>query len=146
MAKPTLTAEQAEHFEKHIAGIGHNLWPTLQEHADEIQAKAAEHNQLKAYATEIRVMFDMMRSHLSGERLLPDTTLAFVFGGLSLVAVMTTVGVVTAPISTLLLDGVVLAFTTASIHGDIQEYIDWRAPRDPSYQEVRRELAGKTVG
>jgi hypothetical protein len=143
MAKPQVTAEQAEQLESRAAAIGHNLGPALDEHAGAIQAKVAQHAELRHYATEIRVMFDMMRSHLSGEHLLPKATSAYVFGGTALVAAMTTVGIVTEPFPTLLLDGVVLAFTTAAIHDEIQEYVDWRAARDPSYQEVRRALAGK---
>jgi hypothetical protein len=143
MAKPQVTPEQAEQLETQAAAIGHNLGPALDEHAEAIQAKVAQHHELKAYATEIRVMFDMMRSHLSGDYLLPEKTRVYVFGGVALVAVMTTVGIVTAPISTVLLDTTVIAFTTAALHGDIQQYVDWRAPRDPSYQEVRRALAGE---
>lgn len=138
-----VTPEQAQHLETHAAGIGHNLGPALDEHAEVIQEKVAQHPELKRYATEIRVMFDMMRSHLSGEYLLPPKTRAYVFGGLALVAAMTTVGIVTEPIPILLLDATVLGFTTAAIHGDIQQYIDWRAPRDPAYKEVRRALADK---
>jgi hypothetical protein len=142
MAKPQVTPEQAAQLETHAAAIGHNLGPSLDEHADAIQAKVAEHHELKHYATEIRIMLDMMRSHLSGEYLLPEKTRAYVFGGLALVAVMTTVGIITEPFPTLLLDATVLGFTTAALHGDIQQYVDWRAAREASYQEVRRALAG----
>jgi len=143
MNKSNVTAEQTRQLETHAATIGHNLGPALDEHAGEIQAKVAEHPELRHYAAEIRVMFDMMRSHLSGEYLLPQKTLAFVFGGLALVAVMTTAGIVTEPFPTLLLDAAVLGFTTAALAGDIQQYVEWRAARDPSYKAVRSELAGK---
>jgi hypothetical protein len=141
MAKATLSPEQTEHFDRHIAGIGHNLGPALQQHAEEIHARATAHPELKKYATEIRVMVDMLRSHLSGERPLPAKTSAYVFGGLALVATMTSVGIATGPISTLLLDSVVIGFTATALHDDIEDYVAWRAPRDPAYQEVRRELA-----
>jgi hypothetical protein len=124
MAKATLSPEQTEHFDRHIAGIGHNLGPALQQHAEEIHARATAHPELKKYATEIRVMVDMLRSHLSGERPLPAKTSAYVFGGLALVATMTSIG-----------------FTATALHDDIEDYVAWRAPRDPAYQEVRRELA-----
>jgi hypothetical protein len=141
MVKLQLTAEQAEQLENRAAVIGHNLGPSLDERASEIQGKVAQHHELKHLATEIRVMFDMMRSHISGERLLSKTTSAYVFGGVALVAAMTTVGIVVEPIPTLLLDAVVVGFTAAALHGDMQEYADWRAARDPSYQEIRRALA-----
>ena len=94
MEQPNLTAEQKAHLDTHVAGIGHNLGPTL----ETIQEKVSQHSKLRAEATNIRVMFDMMRSHLSGEYLLPETTSAYVFGGLALVATMTGLAIVAQPV------------------------------------------------
>jgi len=140
MEQPTLTAEQKADLDTHVAGIGHNLGPTLDDHAETIQEKVSQHSKLRAEATNIRVMFDMMRSHLSGEYLLPETTSAYVFGGLALVATMTGLGIVAQPVPILLLDSVVVSFTIAAIRGDIRQYVIWRSARDPSYGPIRREL------
>ncbi len=43
MAKPSLTTEQEEHFDRHVASIGHNLGPILEEHSEEIQKNVAQH-------------------------------------------------------------------------------------------------------
>ena len=142
MEQPNLTAEQKAHLDTHLAGIGHNLGPKLEEHAEAVQEQVSRHDKLRAEATNIRVMFDMMRSHLSGEYLLPETTSAYVFGGLALVATMTGLGIVAQPVPVLLLDSVVVSFTIAAIHGDIQQYVIWRSARDPSYGPIRRQLCG----
>jgi hypothetical protein len=142
MEQPNLTTEQKAHLDTHLAGIGHNLGPKLEQQAEAVQEQVSQHSKLRAEATKIRVMFDMMRSHLSGEYLLPETTSAYVFGGLALVATMTGLAVVAQPIPVLLLDSVVVSFTIAAIHGDIQQYVIWRSARDPSYDPIKRELCG----
>lgn len=142
MKKPTgLTTEQQDHLDKHIAGIGHNQGPILVEHADEILMNVAKHPHLKKEAARIRVMLDMLRSHVVGEHLLPTLTAGYVFAGVALLAVITGVGIMTvAPVSTLLLDAPVVAAIIAALGGEMEEYVDWRAARDPSYESVKREL------
>jgi hypothetical protein len=104
----------------------------------------ARHHQLRAEATNIRVMLDMMRSHLSGEHLLSEKTSAYIFGGLALVGTMTGLAIAAQPISILLLDAVVVSFTIAALHAEIQEYVIWRSTRDPSYEPIKRELYGNS--
>ena len=55
MEKPNLTAEQKAHLDTHLAGIGHNLGPKLEEHAETVQEQVSRHGQLRAEATNIRV-------------------------------------------------------------------------------------------
>ena len=52
MAKGELTAEQRDHLEQHVAGIGHNQGPALLEHTEEI-IEPARHHRLKAELTGI---------------------------------------------------------------------------------------------
>ena len=52
MAKADLTAEQRDHLERHVAGIGHNQGPALLEHTEEI-IEPARHHRLKAELTGI---------------------------------------------------------------------------------------------
>ena len=52
MAKAELTAEQRDHLEQHVAGIGHNQGPALLEHTEEI-IEPARHHRLKAELTGI---------------------------------------------------------------------------------------------
>ncbi len=89
----------------------------------------------------IRVMLDMMRSHLKGEYLLPEKTAAFVFGGAAIVAAITTgFAMVTQPVPAVLLDGVVVAFVVAALRGDMEQYVHWRSARDPSYAKLKNKL------
>jgi hypothetical protein len=141
MPTPTLSAEQQAHLDTHVAGIGHNQGPALLDHADTILERAHGHHRLRAEAAGIRVMLDMLRSHVAGEYVLPTSTAAYVAAGLSLVGVITGVAVVTQPFSTLLLDAVVVGFIVAALHGEMEAYVDWRAARDPSYAAVKAELA-----
>jgi hypothetical protein len=143
MAQSSLTREQESALTEHVAGIGHNLGPALGEHAEAIHAGAARHPHLQEVATHVRVMLDMVRSHLSGEHPMSKETSAYVFGGLALVATMTGIGVVAQPVSILLLDSVVVGFTVAALDGEIRAYVDWRCMVDPSYDAVRRELYGE---
>ena len=53
MAKAELTAEQRDHLEQHVAGIGHNQGPALLEHSEKIIEHAARHHRLKAELTGI---------------------------------------------------------------------------------------------
>jgi hypothetical protein len=142
MAQSSPTREQEEALGKHVAGIGHNLGPALDERAEALKAAAAEHPELQKFATHIRVMLDMLRSHLKGEHLMSHQTSGYVFGGLALVAAMTSVGIAVQPIPILLMDAVVIGFTVAALDGEIREYVDWRCALDPSYTAVRRELYG----
>lgn len=135
-----LTPEQKEHLDKHVAGIGHNQGPALVAHADEILAKVAKHHRLKSEATRIRVMVDMLRSHVAGEHLLPTTTAAYASFGVALVAGITGAAIAAFPVATLLLDAPVVAAVIAALGGEMQAYVDWRAERDPSYQAIKREL------
>jgi len=97
MAKAELTAEQRDHLEQHVAGVGHNQGPALLEHSEKIIEHAARHPRLKAELTGIRVMLDMLRSEIAGEYELPATTTGYVSAGLLLVAAITGVGIVTQP-------------------------------------------------
>ena len=142
MTNPDLTAEQKELLERHVAGIGHNLGPRLNEQADEIQKRVAGHHRLRAEATTIRVMLDMMRAHLSGEYLLPQRVSAYVASGLVLVCAITGISIAAEPVGAILLDAVVIGFIITTLRGEIQKYVDWRCMRDPSYAAVRRELDG----
>ena len=81
MAKAELTAEQRDHLEQHVAGIGHNQGPALLEHSEKIIEHAARHHRLKAELTGIRVMLDMLRSEIAGEYELPATTTAMLAPG-----------------------------------------------------------------
>jgi hypothetical protein len=49
---------------------------------------------------------------------------------------------VAEPFGAVLLDAVVVSFIIASLHGEIEQYVDWRVSRDPSYAAVKRELYG----
>ena len=89
MAKAELTAEQRDHLERHVAGIGHNQGPALLEHSEKIIEHAARHHRFKAELTGIRVMLDMLRSEIAGEYELPATTTGYVSAGLLLVAAIT---------------------------------------------------------
>ena len=146
MAKAELTAEQRDHLEQHVAGIGHNQGPALLEHSDKIVEHAARHHRLKAELTGIRVMLDMLRSEMAGEYKLPATTTLYVSAGLVLVATITGVGIPTQPFSALLLDAPVFACVIAALRGEIEEYVDWRAARDLSYLPIKQELCRPQVG
>jgi len=143
MAEPTITREQKEELDKHIAGIGHNQGPALLAHADEIQKQVAKHHHLRTEATRIRVLFDMLRSHVEGEYLMPTNSTGYVVAGIGLVATMTGAAIATRqPIAALLLDAPVIAATIAALGGEIEEYVRWRASRDPSYRAIQQELYG----
>ena len=145
MAKADLTAEQRDHLERHVAGIGHNQGPALLEHTEEI-IEPARHHRLKAELTGIRVMLDMLRSEITGEYELPATTTRYVTAGVVLVAAITGVGIATQPFSALLLDAPVVACIIAALRGEIEEYVDWRGARDPSYLTIKQELYGARDG
>ncbi len=143
MPDTSITTEQKQHLEKFVAGIGHNQGPALEAHADALQEHVSRHHGLKAQATSIRVMLDMMRSHLKGEYLLPETTAAYVFGGAAIVGAITTgLTMVTQPVPAVLLDGVVIGFVVAALRGDMEQYVSWRAARDPAYKDIKNELFG----
>jgi hypothetical protein len=140
MPNTELSHEQHEHLHRHIIGFGHNQGPALIEHADTVLERATQHHRLHAELTGIRVMFDMMRSHVAGEYVLPPTTAAYVASGLTIIGLITGVSITTQPISALLLDTAVVGFIVATLHGEIQGYVDWRAARDPSYGEFGKKL------
>ena len=142
MAKAELSVEQRDHLEQHVAGIGHNQGPVLLEHSEKIIEHAARHHRLKAELTGIRVMLDMLRSEIAGEYELPATTTGYVSAGLLLVAGITGVGIVTQPFSALLIDAPVIACIIAALRGEIEEYVDWRTARDPSYLSIKQQLYG----
>jgi hypothetical protein len=143
MAEPTITREQKEELDKHIGGIGHNQGPALLAHAEEIQRQVAKHHHLRTEATRIRVLFDMLRSHVDREYPMPTGTTSYVIAGIGLVATMTGAAVATRqPIAALLLDAPVIATTIEALGGEMQEYVNWRAARDPSYQAIKQELYG----
>ena len=142
MAKGELTAEQRDHLEQHVAGIGHNQGPALLEHSEKIIEHAARHHRLKAELTGIRVMLDMLRSEIAGEYELPATTTGYVSAGLLLVAAITGVGIATQPFSALLLDAPVVACLIAALRGEIEGYVDWCTARDPTYLSIKQELYG----
>jgi len=146
MAKADLTAEQRDHLERHVAGIGHNQGPALLEHSERIVDHVARHHRLKAELTGIRVMMDMLRSEITGEYRLPATTTSYVTAGLVLVAAITGVGIATQPFSTLLVDAPVVACIIAALRGEIEEYVDWRTASDPSYLLIKQELYGARDG
>ena len=87
-------------------------------------------------------MLDMLRSEIAGEYELPATTTGYVSAGLLLVAAITGVGIVTQPFSAFLLDAPVVACVIATLRGEIEEYVDWRTARDPSYLSIKQELYG----
>jgi hypothetical protein len=141
MKRPVgLTAEQHERLDQHVAGIGHNQGPTLVAHADDILANVAKHHHLRSEATRIRVLLDMLRSHLAGEHLLPTGTAVYVAAGVALVAAITGVGIAATPVAALLLDAPVALTIIAALGGEMEEYVDWRAAHDPSYQLIKGEL------
>jgi hypothetical protein len=141
MKRPAgLTAEQHDHLDKHVAGIGHNQGPTLVAHADEILANVAQHHHLRTEATRIRVLVDMLRSHIAGEHLLPALTAGYVIAGVALVAGITGVGIAATPVAALLLDTPVVIVIIAALGGEMEEYVDWRAAHDPSYKVIKGEL------
>jgi hypothetical protein len=141
MKRPAgLTAEQHDHLDKHVAGIGHNQGPTLVAHTDEILANVADHHLLRTEATRIRVLLDMLRSHLAGEHLLPTLTAGYVFGGVTLIAGITGVGIAATPVAALLLDTPVVIAIIAALGGEMEEYVDWRAAHDSSYELIKGEL------
>jgi hypothetical protein len=140
MTTPSLTPEQSEHLERHIAGIGHNQGPALVEHADEILERVAGHHRLKSELTAIRVMLDMLRSHLKAEYVLPKVTAGYVTACVAFASVITGLSIVTAPVSTVLADAVVVSLIVATLHGEIDQYVDWRIARDPSYRTVKAAL------
>jgi hypothetical protein len=142
MAKADVTPEQRDHLERHVAGIGHNQGPVLLQHSDRIVEHAARHHRLKAELTGIRVMLDMLRSEIAGEYELPATTIGYVSAGLLLTAAISGVGIATQPLSALLLDAPVVACIIATLRGEIEEYVDWRIARDPSYLPIKQELYG----
>jgi hypothetical protein len=146
MAKPELTAEQRDHLERHVAGFGHNQGPALLEHSEKIVEHAAHHHRLSAELTGIRVMLDMLRSEIAGEYELPATTIRYISAGLLLVAAIAGVGIATQPFSALLLDAPVVACIIAALRGEIEEYVDWRTARDPSYLAIKQELYGARDG
>jgi hypothetical protein len=146
MAKADLTAEQRDHLERHVASIGHNQGPALMEHSERIVEHAARHHRLKAELAGIRAMLDMLRSEIAGEYELPATTTRYVSAGLVLVAAITGVGIVTQPFSALLVDAPVVACVIAALRGEIEEYVDWRSARDPSYLLIKQELYGARDG
>jgi hypothetical protein len=37
---------------------------------------------------------------------------------------------------------VVVGFTIAAVHGNIQQYVIWRSAHDPSYGPIKRQLYG----
>jgi hypothetical protein len=143
MPSPELTPEQHEHLNRHIAAIGHNHGPALVERREEILERAGRHHRLRTELIGIRAMFDMLHSDIAGEYVLPATTAGYVAAGLGLVALITGVSIVTQPVGTILLDGVVVSFIIASLHGEIEQYVDWRVARDPSYAAVKHELSGR---
>jgi hypothetical protein len=144
MAEPSsLTPEQKSTLEKHVATIGHNQGPALVARSDEIVGHVAKHHLLKHEATRIRVMLDMLRSHLSGQHLLPTTTVSYASMGIILATGITGLGVVDHPVEALLLDVPVLATTIAALGGEMEGYVDWRAERDPAYKAIKQELYGK---
>jgi hypothetical protein len=104
VAKADLTAEQRDHLERHVAGIGPNQGPALLKHSERILEHAARHHRLKDELTGIRVMLDMLRSEIAGDYDLPATTIGYVSAGLVLVATITGAGIATQPFSALLLD------------------------------------------
>jgi hypothetical protein len=142
MSSPQLSPEQQEHLTRQIEAIGHNRGPALIEHRDEIIERAARHHRLRAEVIGIRVMFDMLRSDVNGEYVLPAPTNAYVAVGVGLVAAITGFSIVAEPFGAVLLDAVVVSFIIASLHGEIEQYVDWRVSRDPSYAAVKRELYG----
>jgi len=140
MTAPKLSPEQSAHLERHVAGIGHNQGPTLVEHADEILERVAGHDRLKAELTSIRVMLDMLRSHLNGERVLSKPVEGYVMMCLIVASAITGLGIATAPVSAILADAAVVGFIVATLHGEIDQYVDWRILRDPSYRSVKSAL------
>lgn len=143
MPPSSLNDAQNDELEKRIASIGHNQGPALVARADEILESAATHHRLKAELTGIRVMLDMLRSHLSGERLMPFRTTGYVVVGLSLVCLLTGLSIAAEPLGVGLVDAVVLAAILAALDGEIGDYATWRAARDPSYEAIKQALAGK---
>jgi len=143
MAESTITREQKEELDKHVAGIGHNQGPALLAQADEIQRQVAKHHHLRTEATRIRVLFGMLRSHVEGEHLMPTSSTSYVIAGIGLVATMTGAAIATRqPIAALLLDAPVIATTIAALSGEMRDYVNWRASRDPSYEAMKQELYG----
>jgi hypothetical protein len=63
-----------------------------------------------------------------------------VSAGLLLVAAITGVGIVTQPFSALL--STLRSSPVAALRGEIEEYVDWRTARDPSYLLIKQELYG----
>jgi hypothetical protein len=142
MSSPQLTPEQHEHLASHVATIGHNRGPALIEHQEEILERAARHHRLRAELTGIRVMFDMLRSDVQGEYVLPAKTVAYISVGIGLVAAITGFSIVAEPLGAVLLDAVVVSFIISALRGELEQYVDWRAARDPLYAAGKRELYG----
>ena len=142
MTKPDLTAEQKSQLETHIAGIGHNQGPKLVDHAEEILKGAAGHHRLKDELTGIRVMFDMLRSQLSGEYAMPPMVVGYVIACLGFIAALTGVSTVALAGPTALVDVTVVGFIILTLRGEMEQYVDWRAARDPAYKSIKRELFG----
>lgn len=143
MKEPSgLTSEQTAKLQEHVAGIGHNQPPVAIEHADEILAHVAKHHRLKDEATRIRVMLDMLRSHITGEHPLPNMTAGYVFIGVILAGSIAGFGIATAPLATILIDTPVVAAIIAALGGEMEDYVDWRAARDPAYVAIKEELYG----
>lgn len=70
MAKTKITTEQRESLNKFIAGIGHNQGPVLEPYINSIPKHLAKHRDPSAEPMRIRVILDLMRSHLAGDYLL----------------------------------------------------------------------------
>lgn len=100
---------------------------------------------LRSELIRLKVMLDALGSHCSGTRPLSDTTSAFVFGGLAIVAVIIVFSL-TAQMLVLLLGVPVLAVLIATLGGEVESYIDWRVARDPSYEPKRREFVQPRTG
>ena len=138
-----VTPEQRNYVEKLVGSIGHNLGPAFDDNADAISKHVEQHHGLRAEATRIRVMVDMLRSHRAGEHLLPPKTAGYVRVGVSIVIALTMgPSMVIVPIPSILLDAVVVGFTIAALHVEIKQYVDWRSTRDPSYLLIKQELFG----
>jgi hypothetical protein len=138
-----LTPEQKTSLDKQVASIGHNQGPALVARTDEIVGHVAKHHLLGREATRVRVMLDMLGSHLKGEHLLPVKTAQYATAGIVLATAIAGLQLADHPVETLLLDLPVLSAVFAAIGGEMQSYVYWRAEHDPSYATIKAELYGK---